>query len=150
MQHNHNQMRLNPDSVAQEAAATLTTGTYFPMIAPLKLGDGVKSLAEIIEEKTGGETEADVYLFIVPKDGGATPAADTQQVVNPVLEGLDDLPTPKKDFQYNRALKMKYLRDRRYTYREIANIMGLQNHATVLLTLKRYGLWEPTHCRESD
>lgn len=65
-------MRPMPDSLVEAAAATLTTGTHLPMIAPLKLDDGVKSLAEIVAEKTGGKTEADVYLFIVPKDGGAT------------------------------------------------------------------------------
>ncbi|PSS73033.1 hypothetical protein [Shewanella algae] len=67
-----NQMRPMPDSLVEAAVATLTTGTHLPQIVPLKILDGAKSLAEIVIEKTGGETEADVYLFVVPKDGGAT------------------------------------------------------------------------------
>ncbi|WP_345870873.1 hypothetical protein [Shewanella algae] len=115
-----NQMRPMPDSLVEAAAATLTTGTYFPMIAPLKLGDGVKSLAEIVAEKTGGETEADVYLFIVPKDGGAT------------------FPVPEQMKEGNRVALYERLYRAGYGTEQIGKMHGV-SAAAISLFMKRVG-----------
>jgi hypothetical protein len=115
-----NQMRPMPDSLVEAAAATLTTGTHFPMIAPLKLGDGVKSLAEIVAEKTGGETEADVYLFIVPKDGGAT------------------FPVPEQMKEGNRVALYERLYRAGYGTEQIGKMHGV-SAAAISLFMKRVG-----------
>ncbi|MEL4363403.1 hypothetical protein [Shewanella algae] len=115
-----NQMRPMPDSLVEAAAATLTTGTYFPMIAPLKLGDGVKSLAEIVAEKTGGETEADVYLFVVPKDGGAT------------------FPVPEQLKEENRIALYERLYRAGYGTAQIGEMHGV-SAAAISMFMKRVG-----------
>lgn len=138
-----NQMRPMPDGLAVEAAAKLGAFSESPKIVPLKFTDGAKSVAEIVAEKTEGNYDADVYLFVVPGEPGR-PAA---KHIDSWLEGLDNLPPTPKEKGRAAALKMKYLRDRGHSYKQIAEIMGYpaKNHATVLVTLKRHGLWEPTY-----
>ncbi|QTE85421.1 hypothetical protein [Shewanella algae] len=148
MKHNPNQYQIQPDSLAQEAVESFKCSSGgVPKIIPLKLGDGDKSIMDVVASKTEGNYDADVYLFVVPGEPGRPVSFPAAKQIDSLLEGLDNLPPTPKEKGRAVALKMKYLRDRGHSYKQIAEILGYpaKNHATVLVTLKRHGLWKPTY-----
>lgn len=65
MQHNHNQMRLNPNGVAVDQLARLTASSDAPKLVPLSIEDATARVEDLVIENAAG-VPCSVYLFMIP------------------------------------------------------------------------------------
>lgn len=65
MQHNHNQMKLNPNGLAVEQLAKLTASSDAPKLIPLTTTDATQRVSDLVIENADG-VPCSVYLVLIP------------------------------------------------------------------------------------